>query len=95
MSRLSRSQALLENIGYAVAKRRAELDLSQEQLAERAGLHRTYVSDVERGMRNLSVLTLERLADALDIPIGALMLMGAQAQAQAKDSTQVLKRSKL
>jgi transcriptional regulator with XRE-family HTH domain len=80
MSRLSRSEELLTNIGSAVAKRRGELGLSQEQLADQAGLHRTYISDVERGMRNLSVLTLERIADALDIPVGALMVIGIQAR---------------
>jgi transcriptional regulator with XRE-family HTH domain len=75
MSRLSQSQTLLLNIGGAVAKRRIELDLSQEELAERAGLHRTYISDVERGLRNLSILTLERIAEGLDVPIGALLLV--------------------
>jgi transcriptional regulator with XRE-family HTH domain len=46
--------------------------MSQEDLANSAMVHRTYVSDVERGVRNISVLTLERLANALDIPLGAL-----------------------
>jgi transcriptional regulator with XRE-family HTH domain len=43
------------------------------QLAELAGLHRTYVSSVERGERNVSLLNIERLAKALDVPMSKLM----------------------
>ena len=48
------------------------LGISQEELAERADLHRTYVSDVERGARNLSLESIERLARALDVSVSAL-----------------------
>ena len=43
--------------------------MSQEKLAWRAGLNRTYVTDVERGSRNLSLSTLEKLAAALETPL--------------------------
>lgn len=56
---------LLTKVGQAVTRRRLELGLSQEELASKADLHRTYISDVERGARNVSVLTLARLAEAL------------------------------
>src|SRR5439155_4503973 len=61
-----------ERFGFAVKDRREELGLTQEDLAERAGIHRTYLSDVERGGRNLSLLNIERLADALALPLSDL-----------------------
>ena len=47
--------------------RREALGLTQEEFAERAGLHRTYLSDVERGTRNLSLVIIERVAAALTL----------------------------
>jgi transcriptional regulator with XRE-family HTH domain len=61
-----------ERFGFAVKTRREELELTQEDLADRAGIHRTYLSDVERGARNLSLINIERLATALDLPISGL-----------------------
>jgi len=55
--------------GRAVRKRRRELDFSQEDLAERAGLHRNYISDIERGDRNPSLESIQKLAKALDTRI--------------------------
>jgi transcriptional regulator with XRE-family HTH domain len=46
---------------------------SQEELADRAGLHRTYVSGVERGVRNPTVTVLDKLATALEAPIAELV----------------------
>jgi transcriptional regulator with XRE-family HTH domain len=58
--------------GKAMRRRRRELDLSQEELAERADLHRTYVSSIERGERNPSLENIEKLAKALGISIARL-----------------------
>jgi len=55
----------LEIIAKNVRRSRQRLGLSQEELAERAGFHRTYVGAVERAQKNLTVGSLERLADAL------------------------------
>ena len=61
-----------ERFGFAVKARREELGLTQEDLAELAGIHRTYVSDIERGSRNVALVNIERLAKALKMSISAL-----------------------
>jgi transcriptional regulator with XRE-family HTH domain len=66
------SDALAE-FGARVRVRRNELDLSQEALADRAGLHWTFVGQVERGRRNLSLHNLLKLAAALQIDPGKLV----------------------
>ena len=58
--------------GSAVKTKRSALGISQEELADRAGLHRTYVSDIERGARNPSLQSIEKLASALDLSISTL-----------------------
>ena len=52
--------------GQAVRKLRLEQKLSQEELAERCDLHRTYISDIELGKRNVSLENIERIVTALD-----------------------------
>ena len=61
-----------ERFGLAIRRRRRELDLSQEALAELAELHRTYVSSIERGVRNPSLENIEKLSAALKISMSAL-----------------------
>jgi transcriptional regulator with XRE-family HTH domain len=53
--------------GRAVRRRRAEVGLSQEALADRAGIHRTYIGGIERGERNPTLLMIHRLARALGV----------------------------
>lgn len=54
-------------------KVRAERGLSQEKLADFAGLHRTYVGSVERGERNISIDNMEKFARALDVALSVLV----------------------
>ena len=61
-----------KQFGAAVRHRRDHLGISQEELAGRAGLHRTYISDVERGARNVSLESMNRLAVALEVPLSVL-----------------------
>lgn len=59
--------------GLAVRTTRREKGLSQEGLAYAAGIHRTYVSDIERGRRNPSLTTMIRIAEALDTDLPTLV----------------------
>lgn len=60
-------------LGRAVRARRRALGLTQEDLAERSGLHRTYVSGVECGQRNLGFANLVDLAVALELQLSMLI----------------------
>ncbi len=58
--------------GSSVKSWRNRLGISQEELAGRAGLHRTYVSDIERGTRNVSLENIDKLARALKVSVATL-----------------------
>ncbi|MEY3894891.1 MAG: hypothetical protein RLZZ214_410, partial [Verrucomicrobiota bacterium] len=58
--------------GTTIKSTRAALGISQEELADRAGLHRTYISDLERGARNPSLKSVEKLAEALQLSVAGL-----------------------
>ena len=60
-------------LGLNVRRRREERELTQEALAERANLDPTYISGIERGVRNPSVLSVVRIAKALGITTSRLM----------------------
>ena len=59
--------------GKKLREIRERKGVSQEKLAEMAALHRTYVSSVERGKRNISLLNIERLAQALGVSLQEIM----------------------
>lgn len=61
------AERLLEGICRAIHERRIELKITQEELAMRCGLHRTYISDIERVRRNISLRNFQRLTEALEI----------------------------
>jgi transcriptional regulator with XRE-family HTH domain len=69
----TKEKALLKNTGRNLRRFRMENDLSQEELAYRAGIDRTFISDIERGTRNASVIALSRIADALKVNIKELI----------------------
>lgn len=58
---------ILRAFAVSVRSRRQELGLSREELAHRSGLHRTYISDIERGSRNVALTNIARLAEALNV----------------------------
>jgi transcriptional regulator with XRE-family HTH domain len=64
---------LLRRVGDRVRTIRAERGFSQEDLAHRAGLDRSYMSGLERGVRNVSLLKLQAVARALRVPLRQLL----------------------
>ncbi len=62
----------LAAFGLNVRKRRESLDLTQLEAAERADLDPTYISGIERGVRNPSLISIVRVAKALDITVSEL-----------------------
>ncbi len=72
-------------VGLNVKNFRRAKGLSQEGLAFECGLHRTYVSGVERGVRNPTVVVLEKIARALKVP--ASWLLDKSARKQKSDKT--------
>jgi transcriptional regulator with XRE-family HTH domain len=60
---------LQQRVGAALRKRREAQEISQEDFAELVGMHRTYYSAIERGLKNIRIETLERICSALDVHI--------------------------
>ena len=68
----------LARIGLAIRAARERLRMTQEELALRADLHRTYIGGVERGERNLSTLNLLAIARALRVQVSELFIVQDQ-----------------
>ncbi|MDE1480420.1 helix-turn-helix transcriptional regulator [Xenorhabdus bovienii] len=64
---------ILKSFGLRVKKIRTEKKISQEDLAELSGLHRTYISSLERGVRNPTLTTLISVSKGLNIEINELL----------------------
>jgi len=60
--------------GKNVKKYRLQSKLSQEKLGELTGLHRTYISDIERGLRSISLNNIEKISKALNVEIYKLFI---------------------
>lgn len=64
---------ILEVFGQNVRRLRVERGLSQEQLAEKAGLHRTYIGMIERAEKNITLCNMEKVALSLGVSIRDLL----------------------
>ena len=64
---------LQKDVGRRVRRIRTERGISQEELARAVGMHRTYLGGVERGERNLTLRSVERLADRLGVDVRVLL----------------------
>jgi transcriptional regulator with XRE-family HTH domain len=72
-----KNRELQIHLGAVVRKCRTEMGLTQEELASRADLHRTYLADIERGARNVTLRILAKLAKTLHITLADLFLGSA------------------
>ena len=69
-------------LGEVLQERRNKLSLSQNELAKASDFHRSYISDVERGYRNISLKNLSRLAIALQTSVSHLLAVAEEKMAQ-------------
>lgn len=85
---MSDSQYLLGAIAKQIRKKREKLGISQTELAERSGLHRTYINNIECGTKNISIDSLKNIADALNTTVSDLI---SEAEESSRDSGQPIK----
>ena len=76
------SDALIESFGIAVRQLREARGWSQEQLAERSDLNRSYVGEIERGRAIASIVTAHKLARALELDVAGLLTRCVQIDQQ-------------
>lgn len=80
--------AWLTAFGQSIAERRAYIAMTRQRLADISGVHRTYISDIERGSRNVTISTAYRIAEALELPASRLFSLAdrkaLEQQQQAK-----------
>ena len=69
---MSRNAGILAQFGNRLREKRNELGLSQEAFANKCGLDRTYISGIERGKRNVSLLNIGTIAKALGVTVSEL-----------------------
>ncbi|GAB4543464.1 MAG: helix-turn-helix transcriptional regulator [Anaerolineales bacterium] len=67
------SKTILQQFGQKVRQERVKQNLSQEALAVKAGVHRTYIGMIERAERNITLLNIQKIANALGVEISALL----------------------
>jgi transcriptional regulator with XRE-family HTH domain len=65
---------ILEKFGQRVRDERLKRGLSQEELAKKAGLHRTYIGMIERAEKNITLINIERIAKALGVSVDELLM---------------------
>jgi len=80
---VSERKLILESFGKLIAKRRNALGISQEEFAERADLDRTYISGLERGVRNPSLTAIVKVAKGFGVTTEEL-LRGLEAKSKGK-----------
>lgn len=83
------SGELRRALAVNMRRERARLGLSQDELAARCGLHRTYIGGIERAERNITLSTLEKVAKALDVnPLRLLKVGGGGEEGEGRGATE-------
>lgn len=72
---MNHDSEILKNFGERVRQLRKQKDISQEELAHRADLHRTYIGMIERAEKNITLLNIEKIALALDVSMSDFLKM--------------------
>ena len=67
------NQNILIEFGEMVRKIRKEKEISQEELGHKANLHRTYIGMIERAEKNITLINIEKIANALEVEIANLI----------------------
>jgi transcriptional regulator with XRE-family HTH domain len=65
-------EAILIKFGQKIRQERLKQNLSQEELAEKANLHRTYIGMIERAEKNITLINIEKISNALGVSISEL-----------------------
>jgi transcriptional regulator with XRE-family HTH domain len=81
---MSASPAFQASLGLAVKRRRQELQITQEQLANNTNLHQRWISNVETGKRNPSYASLRRLAAGLKLSASELIARAEQTESDVR-----------
>lgn len=83
-------KAVLQMIGRRIREIRNQKKLSQEELGELAGFHFSYIGGVERAEKNITLLNLQKISDALDVPVHELFLFGRHLQKGNSDKDRLI-----
>jgi transcriptional regulator with XRE-family HTH domain len=76
-------QHFLQALGVRIRQRREALTLTQAQLGQRCGLHRTFIGSIERGERNIALLNLRSVARGLRVSLSELLAEPGEDSTQA------------
>ena len=69
----NQKEQVIQLLSRNMKELRESHNITQEELSEKSGLHRNYISDAERGVRNISLKSLEKIAEGLDVEIADLL----------------------
>ncbi|MGD9680928.1 MAG: response regulator [Candidatus Obscuribacterales bacterium] len=85
---MSDESGLLNDLSLLIRRKREEAGMSQTELANRSGLHRTYINNIEKGSKNMSIESLKKISDALGTTITELM---AEVESSRDSSAQTIR----